>query len=202
MQKHCKLERTLVVIKPDGVQRALVGEIINRYERVGLKLVGIKLMVLTPEFIESHYTLDPEWKMKVGVKSIKGYLDKGQEPPSTEPLEVAEDVLGRIKKYLSAGPVVAMVWQGAHAVQIVRKISGSTEPLMAEIGTIRGDFGLDSYKMTDLDNRGVRNIVHASDSVEGAEKELALWFKSEEIIDYRLISEQILYDVNLDGILE
>ena len=98
--------------------------------------------------------------------------------------------------------MVALVWQGAHAVPIVRKITGGTEPLTSDIGTIRGDFVLDSYSMSDNDGRAVRNLIHASSSTEEAEKEIKLWFKSDELIDYRLVQEQIIYDVNLDGILE
>jgi len=95
-----------------------------------------------------------------------------------------------------------MVWQGMHAVGIVRKITGSTEPLTSDVGTIRGDFTIDSYEVSDLDGRAVRNLIHASGSPEEAEKEIALWFKPEELHRYRLLNEAILYDVNLDGILE
>lgn len=199
---HPKEEKSLVIIKPDGIQRSLVGEIIKRYERMGLKLVGIKMLIPTPDFIEQHYTLDPEWRRITGEKTIKGYKDKGINPPITDPLKVTEILLTNLKKYMSSGPVIAMVWQGAHAVKIVRKITGGTEPLSTDIGTIRGDFVLDSYQMSDTDNRAIRNLIHASGTVAEAEKEIALWFKNEEIINYRLVGEQILYDVNLDGILE
>lgn len=199
---HPKDERTLVLIKPDGIQRGLIGEILKRYERIGLKLVGIKLTVPTPEQVEAHYTLDPNWRRITGEKSIKSYLDKGLEPPSCNPLEVTAKVLERLKKYLSSGPVVAMVWQGAHAVKIVRKLTGGTEPLTSDVGTIRGDFVLDSYAMSDGDNRSVRNLVHASGTEPEAQAEIKHWFRPEELVDYRLVSEQIIYDVNLDGILE
>lgn len=96
----------------------------------------------------------------------------------------------------------AMAWKGAHAVEIVRKITGGTEPLTSDVGTIRGDFVVDSYKMSDDDNRSVRNLLHASGSPEEAEVEIAHWFSEKEIINYRLVQEQIIYDVNLDGILE
>jgi len=107
-----------------------------------------------------------------------------------------------LKKYLISGPVVVMVWQGAHAVGIVRKIVGTTEPLTSDVGTIRGDFVLDSYQISDTSGRAVRNLIHASGSIEEAKKEINLWFREKEIISYRLIQEAILYDVNLDGILE
>ena len=195
-------ERTLVLIKPDGVQRSLIGEIIKRYERSGLKLVGMKMMVPTAEHIEKHYTVDPNWRSVTGEKTIKSYKDKGLNPPSEDPLAITAIILENLKKYMSSGPVLAMVWQGVHAVKIVRKITGGTEPLTSDVGTIRGDFVLDSYQLSDTDGRAVRNLIHASGSVDEAEKEISLWFKPEEIINYRLVQEQILYDVNLDGILE
>jgi nucleoside-diphosphate kinase len=199
---HPKAERTLVVIKPDGVQRSLIGEIIKRYERLGLKLLAVKMLVPTVDFVEKHYTLDPNWRRVTGEKTIKGYKDKGLVPPSEDPLEITAKVLANLKKYLTSGPVVAMVWQGAHAVKIIRKITGGTEPLTSDVGTIRGDFVLDSYSMSDTDNRAVRNLIHASGSPVEAEMEIKHWFKNDEIIDYRLVGEQIIYDVNLDGILE
>jgi nucleoside-diphosphate kinase len=199
---HPSKERTLIIVKPDGVQRTMVGEIIRRYERLGLKLVAIKMLVPDAGHIEKHYTLDPNWRRVTGEKTIKGYRDKGLKPPSVDPLEITAKILENLKKYMTSGPVIAMVWQGAHSVQIVRKITGGTEPLTSDVGTIRGDFVLDSYQMSDGDSRAVRNLIHASGSVEEADMEIAHWFEEKEIINYRLVQEQILYDVNLDGILE
>jgi nucleoside-diphosphate kinase len=199
---HPKDERTLVIIKPDGIQRSLVGEIIKRYERVGLKLLGMKMVVPSVEQIEKHYTLDPEWRRITGEKTIKGYKEKGLTPPSEDPLEITARILETLKKYMTSGPVIAMVWQGAHAVKIVRKITGGTEPLTSDVGTIRGDFVLDSYTMSDGDNRSVRNLIHASGSEKEADAEINHWFKPNELIKYRIVQEQTLYDVNLDGILE
>jgi nucleoside-diphosphate kinase len=110
--------------------------------------------------------------------------------------------LENLKKYFTSGPVVAMVWEGMHACGIVRKITGGTEPLTSDVGTIRGDFTIDSYEFADTFDRSVRNIVHASGSYEEAQKEIKVWFSDDEILKYRLIAERILYDVNLDGILE
>jgi len=199
---HHKKERTLVIIKPDGIQRTLIGEIIKRLERTGLKLVGIKMLVPTKEMVESHYTIDPEWRRITGEKRIKAAKDKGEKPPSEDPFEITAKILAHLKNYMTSGPVVAMVWEGAHVVKIVRKITGGTEPLSTDVGTIRGDFVLDSYVMSDGDGRAIRNLLHASGSVEDAEKEIALWFRPEELLNYLLIQEQILYDVNIDGILE
>lgn len=197
-----KKERTLVIIKPDGVQRGLVGEVIRRYEKTGLKLIGLKILVPTKELIEKHYLVDSDWKVKTGTKTIESYKRKEKTPPSDDPVEVANKVLDNLKKYLTTGPVVAMVWQGMHAVGIVRKITGGTEPLTSDVGTIRGDFTIDSYEVADIDSRAVRNIIHASSSPDEAEKEIRLWFTDKELLNYRLVQEAILYDVNLDGILE
>lgn len=199
---HFKEERTLILIKPDGVQRSLIGEVIGRYEKLGLKLIGIKMVVPTPEHIEAHYTLDPSWRKVTGEKTIESYRKRGLTPPSEDPLEITQRILDALKKYMTCGPVVAMVWQGAHAAAIVRKMTGGTEPLSSDVGTIRGDYVLDSYQMADSDTRAVRNLIHASGSPEEAAQEIPHWFAENELINYRLIGEQILYDVNLDGILE
>lgn len=197
-----KTEKTFIIVKPDGIQRGLIGEIVKRMERIGLKLVGIKMLAPTPDLIEKHYTLDPNWLRITGEKTIKNYRDKGVEPPSDDPYKITAVVLDNLKKFMTSGPVIAMVWQGLHAVKITRKLVGGTEPLSSDMGTIRGDFVLDSYQLSDTDNRAIRNLIHASGSIEEANKEIDLWFKPEEIISYRLVQEQILYDVNLDGILE
>lgn len=199
---HPKGERTLVVIKPDGIHRSLIGDLIRRYEQTGLKLVGLKMLVPSPDLIERHYTVDPAWRVVTGQKTIDSYRKKGKTPPSEDPREITEIILKNLKKYLSSSPVVAMVWEGMNAVGIVRKITGSTEPLQSDMGTIRGDYTIDSYEVADVDSRAIRNLIHASGSVEEAEKEIAIWFDPTELIKYRHVQEAILYDVNLDGILE
>lgn len=193
--QHPSKEKTLVIIKPDGIQRNLIGEIVSRYERVGLKLVGIKMMHATEDLIKNHYTLDPGWFRSVGEKGIKGLLDKGIEPESMDPDVVAHAVLRRLIVYMTSGPIIAMVWQGAHAVKIVRKITGGTEPLTSDVGTIRGDYVLDSYSMSNDDDRSVRNLVHASGSVKEAEDEIKHWFRDEEIMEYVLVNDEVLYGV-------
>jgi nucleoside-diphosphate kinase len=196
------MEQTLVVIKPDGVQRTLIGEIVRRYENSGLKLIALKMLVPTPAMVEKHYLVNPEWLKNVGEKSFAAYKSKGVEPTFKTPEECGRAVLGRLKKYMSSGPVVAMVWQGNKAVGIVRKITGGTEPLASDVGTIRGDYTIDSYDLSDASDRAIRNLVHASGTVDEAQKEIALWFRKDELIEYNLVLEKILYDVNLDGILE
>ncbi len=197
-----KKERTFVMIKPDGIQRSLIGEILGRFEKVGLKLCAMKMIVPTKEMVEKHYTLDPTWLERTGTKTIANYEKKGLKPPLDNPIDVGNRTLGILIKYLASGPVIAMVWQGAHAVEITRKLVGGTEPLSSDVGTIRGDFVLDSYQISDIDGRAIRNLIHASGSVAEAKAEIGLWFKNNEVIDYRLIQDAILYDVDLKGILE
>jgi len=200
---HAKFERTLVIIKPDGIQRSLMGEIIKRFEQIGLKLVGLKMLVPDANFIKKHYTLDSEWHFKTGSKSIKAYTDRGQKHPfSDDPIKVSSLILDKLVKYITSGPVITMVWQGAHSVELVRKLVGGTEPRTSDVGTIRGDFVIDSYAMSDPDGRAIRNLVHASGSVTEAQDEISHWFKKEELMNYKTVQESILYDVNLDGILE
>ena len=195
-------ERTFVIIKPDGVQRSLIGEIIQRFERVGLKIVGLKFAVPDGEKVRKHYTLDPEWKRKVGERATEAYKKKGETPPADDPIKIGDMVLDRLVTYMTSGPVVMMAFQGGHSVELVRKIVGGTEPRTSDVGTIRGDYVLDSYFMSDSDDRAVRNLIHASGSTEEAQQELALWFTEDELVQYRLVQDAILYDVNLDGILE
>lgn len=200
---HPQYERTLVVVKPDGIQRSLIGEIIKRFEQIGLKLVGVKMVVPTADFVRKHYTLDPEWHVKTGTKSIKAYTDKGeQHPHGSDPVKVSGRILDMLVQYISSGPVVAMVWQGAHCVDVVRKLVGGTEPRSSDVGTIRGDYVLDSYEMSNHDARSIRNLIHASGSAKEAADEIALWFKKDEVIDYKLAQDSILYGASLDGILE
>ena len=199
---HPKRERTLVIIKPDAVQRSLIGEIIVRYERLGIKLVGIKMVRPTADMVEKHYKLDPEWVLSTGVKALAKAREQGKKIEIDDPQKMGERILHRLAKYITSGPVIALVWEGLHVVPIVRKITGGTEPLTSDVGTIRGDFVLDSYEFSNNEDRSIRNLVHASSSVTDAEKEIDLWFTADELISYTHLQEKILYDVNLDGIFE
>lgn len=168
-------ERTLVLLKPDAVQRNLVGEIVGRFERAGLKIVAMKLVLPTKDQAYTHYKLNPN---------------------------LPQTILDHLANFLSASPVVALVLEGNKAIPVVRKMVGSTEPLTSAPGTIRGDYTVDSYDLADKDGRAVRNLVHASSSQSDADQEAKVWFKDDELVDYNSIREKILYDVNLDSILE
>ena len=196
------IERTLVVIKPDGVQRTLVGEIIKRLERVGLKLVGMKMVTADTDTIKQHYSSDPRWKQNVGEKLLENKKKNGEDVSSITASELGEKVLSQLVRFMTAGPVVVIALEGAHAIPLTRKLVGATEPLSSDVGTIRGDFVLDSYSMADSTDRAVRNVIHASSDNSDAEKEIALWFKSEELMNYRTVHEHTLYDVNFDNVAE
>lgn len=196
-----KKEKTFVIVKPDGVQRALIGEIIHRLERTGLKLSALKLVVPNEEQCWIHYNKDDAWFEEKGVKMIESRKIAGLAADKPA-IEYGKEIVRALVKFMTSGPVVAMIWQGNEAVGIVKKIVGGTEPLTSDVGTIRGDLTVDSYDLAGGDERAVRNLIHCSDKPEEAEREIDIWFKSEEIINYRQIQEQILYDVNLDGILE
>ena len=182
------MEQTLVLIKPDGVKRGLVGEIISRFEKAGLKMVAAKLVVVKPELATKHYGYNDEWFENVGRKVKEFYqqegLDEGEEFSKLTNHEIGELVQKWNVEYLTEGPVLAMVWEGPVAIEVVRKIVGPTYPLTAPPGTIRGDFGLDSPSLSNREKRSVHNLVHASGSPDEASLEKQLWFKEEEIFSY------------------
>jgi nucleoside-diphosphate kinase len=198
---HPKSERTFVIIKPDGVQRSLIGEIISRFERTGLKLSAIKMEVPDADRIWKHYNKDDAWFIKKGTNIAKDRAAAGLSAEK-EPIEYGKDIIRALQKYMTAGPVVMMVWEGNQAVGVVTKLVGDTAPSSSDVGTIRGDLTTDSYDIAAIDDRAVRNLIHCSDTPENAESEIKMWFADEQVNKYRLLNEEILYDVNLDGILE
>ncbi len=198
---HFKQERTLVIIKPDGVQRSLMGEILKRFERTGLKTIGMKFGMLDEKKLWDHYNKDEAWFVKKGSKIVEDRRAAGLKADK-EPIEYGKDIISALVKFMTCGPVAVMAFQGNQAVAVVKKLVGETEPATSDVGTIRGDLTIDSYAIAAVDDRAVRNLIHCSDNVRDAEREIVLWFKDSELMNYRLIPEAILYDVNLDGILE
>jgi nucleoside-diphosphate kinase len=185
-------EKSLVIIKPDGVQRGLVGEIITRFEKKGLKIVAMKMVWPTEEMARKHYDQPEHAARALGEKTIAAYKEKGIDL-NKDPMDIAKDIQKKLVRYLTGGPVVVMVIEGAHAIAHVRKIRGGTNPLSADVGSITADLTVDSYFIADADERAVRNLVHASGSVEEANVELAIWFSKQEIHKYNLAVDEILY---------
>ncbi len=148
------MEKSFVMIKPDGVQRELIGEIIGRFEKKGVKIIGLKLMILTKENAERHYDCHKDKKF-------------------------FEDLI----RFITSGPVIAMVFEGENVINIVRKMVGATDPTNAHPGTIRGDFVLDMGQ----------NVIHASDSLENAKREIKIFFEETELVEYTMDSRKWVY---------
>jgi len=201
MDNHPKKERTFVIIKPDGIQRSLMGEILGRYERTGLKLVGLRFGVADEKKLWEHYNKDDEWFLKKGTKIAEDKKAAGLSVDK-EPLEYGKDIIRQLVKFMTSGPVLMMAWEGNQAVAVVKKLTGSTEPATSDVGTIRGDFTVDSYAIAAVDDRAVRNLVHCSDNTDDAAREVALWFSENDLVKYSHLEERMLYDINLDGILD
>jgi len=189
------IQRSLVLMKPDAVKRGIVGEILHRFERAGLKIVAAKLVLPDDELANRHYPDSNEWKMTVGQRTIddcKQYnIDLMSNMGTSDPLEVGSAVKKWNEDFLKSGPVLALVFEGVHAVERVRSLVGNTVPVKAQAGTIRGDFSLDSAIYANKKGRTIYNLIHASGSPEEASKEIDLWFKPEEIFSYRRVHEDL-----------
>ncbi|MBV9349550.1 MAG: nucleoside-diphosphate kinase [Patescibacteria group bacterium] len=194
-------QRSLVLLKPDAVQRSLIGEILLRIERTGLKFTAFKFLVATEDQLMRHYNKDEKWFLEKGERTIADRKLHGLSVEKTA-LAYGKEIVELIVHFMTAGPMLAFVVEGNEAVAVVKKLVGATEPKTSDVGTIRGDYTVDSYDHSSVQNRAVRNLVHCSESPEEAEREIQVWFKPEELIAYSTIQEKILYDVNLDGILE
>jgi nucleoside-diphosphate kinase len=194
---HPKEEKTLVLIKPDGVKRGLIGEIISRIEKRGLKIIGLEMIKAAPEQIDEHYPKDEKWIKRLGEKTLENYksygFDAKKELGSEDPLEIGKMVRGWLIDYLTSGPMVKIAVKGIHAVNMIRKLVGKSMPAEAEMGTIRGDFSVDDATAANRDKRAIHNIIHASETLEEAEHELKLWFGLEEIYDYKRAEEDIMF---------
>lgn len=195
-----KYERTFCMIKPDGVMRGLIGEIIHRIEKAGLKVVAMKMMMPSEEMVRAHYPASDEaWVKRLGQKGI----DSFETVPHIQPLdalgtddtsEIGRGVLESLIQYMRSGPVLAMVVEGQQAVEMVRKLAGHTLPYKATVGTIRGDFSVDSPVIANTEKRAIHNLFHASETQLEAENEIKLWFGTEQLFDYDLGNERYMYD--------
>lgn len=189
------MEQTLVLIKPDGVKRGLVGEIIKRFERMGLKIVAMKMTWPKEALLLKHYRSDNlETLKRWGEKTLKTYTQYGKDAKkdlgTTDALELGKMVNKWLFDYVTSGPVVAIILEGKHAVKNVVLMAGPTMPVDAPAGTIRGDFSTDSAVYANKEKRGVTNLVHVSASVEEANYEKTLWFNPQEIHDYKRYDER------------
>ena len=184
------IERTLVLIKPDGVKRGLSGEIISRFEKVGLKIIGLKMIWVDKEFAKKHY---PEIIIpRIGDNTIRDYNDMGME------VKESKEVIGRkawetLLNFITEGPIIAMVFEGVHAIEVVRKLTGVTSPNKAQAGTIRGDLTSISMGYATYRNYGGRNLIHASGNKDEAQAEIDLWFTKKELHSYKSVHDQYIF---------
>jgi len=190
-------ERTLVLVKPDGVMRGIVGKVLTRFEEAGLKIVGLKLTQATREHAQTHYPNTAEWIRGMGEKTLKTYRDQGKDPlqeiGTDDPMQIGSMIKDWNVDYLTSGPIVALVVEGAHAISVVRKMCGFTLPAFAEPGTIRGDFSITSPIVANELKRAVRNLVHASSDAEEASYEISHWFSQDELCLYDTAAESAMF---------
>ncbi len=194
---HPKEEKTVLLIKPDGVKRGLIGEIISRIEKRGLKIIALEMFWPQKSQIDGHYPKDEAWLKRIGEKTLKNYKDYGfdvkKELGTDDLKEIGNLVRGWLIDYMTSGPVVKAVIKGIHAIDMVRKIVGPSMPTEAEMGTIRGDFSVDDSTAANRDKRAIHNLVHASETIKESEHEIQFWFAPEEIYDYKRAEEDIMF---------
>ncbi|MEK7576627.1 MAG: nucleoside-diphosphate kinase [Patescibacteria group bacterium] len=199
VMQHPTSERTLVLIKPDGVKRGLVGEVLGRFEARGLKIIAIQMIWPSRDQMDKHYPKENEWIMGLGRNTAKSYEEF--KIPSTlmddygteDQLEIGGMVREWLIDFMVSGPIVKIVVEGLHAIRMVRKIIGPTIPAFAEMGSIRGDFSVDSPVLANVQKRAVRNLIHASGNSAEAEYEIKHWFKPDELHSYRRTEEDIMF---------
>ncbi len=184
-----KEEKTFVLIKPDGVRKGLIGEIVKRFEQRDLKIVALEMFQATRDEMDAHYPTDEAWIKRIGTKTEDTYKRYGYDITkdfgSTDHKVIGTVVRGWLIDFMTMGPMVKMVVQGVHAIDMVRKITGPTMPYLAEMGTIRGDFSADSPAIANAEKRAVYNLIHASETPEEASHEIEHWFSGETLYKYK-----------------
>src|SRR3989344_5689868 len=187
--QYLKEEKTFVLVKPDGVKKGLVGEIIKRFEQRDLKIVALEMFVPTREQINDHYPKDETWIRRLGQKSLNTYQKYGLDPVkilgTSDEFEIGKLVRGWVVDFMMSAPLVKMVVHGVHAIDMVRKISGPTLPFLADMGTIRGDFSNDSPALANSEKRAVMNLLHASETADEAKHEIEHWFGKNKMASYQ-----------------
>lgn len=190
------MEQTLTFVKPDGVKLGLIGEIIKRFEKAGLKMVACKMVSPEKELFHKHYnSKDPDRLKLWGEKTMKSYEKVGKSVKddlgTDDPTELGKMISGWLMDYVTSGPVIIILWEGENAVEKAMELAGPTMPTDAPAGTIRGDFSKDSAVIANAEKRGVKNLIHVSTSIEEANFEKSLWFKPDEIHDYKRSDENL-----------
>ncbi|MFH0828564.1 MAG: nucleoside-diphosphate kinase [Candidatus Kerfeldbacteria bacterium] len=194
---HPRQERTLVLVKPDGVKRGLVGEAIQRFEQRGLKIIALKMLQPSEQKFHDHYPKEKAWVYRLGEKTLSSFQKYGLDPKkmlgTDDPKKIGPEVRKWIIEYMMSGPSVAMVVEGIHAIDMVRKIVGPTLPNMAEMGTFRGDYSVDSPTLANVSKRAIHNLIHASENANEARHEIKHWFGKDELHDYKRAEEDVMF---------
>lgn len=194
---HPRQERTLILIKPDGVKRGLVGEALKRIEQRGLKVIALKMVAPGSTKFHDHYPKDSAWITRLGEKTLAGFQKYGLDPKkmlgSDDPKKIGPEVRKWIIEYMMSGPIVAAVVEGIHAIDMVRKIAGVTMPNMADMGTFRGDYSVDSPTLANVDKRAIHNLIHASENPAEARHEIKHWFTATELHSYKRAEEDVMF---------
>jgi nucleoside-diphosphate kinase len=189
MAAHPKEEKTFVIIKPDGVRKGMIGEIVKRFEQRDLKIVALEMFHASRKEMDRHYPREEKWLRRLGEKTMATYTKYGYDVKrdfgTTDLTRIGKTVRNWLLAFLSSAPMVKMVVQGVHAVDMVRKIVGPTMPYLAEMGTIRGDYSADSAISANIEKRAVYNLVHASETPQEAKHEIAHWFGKKTIFKYK-----------------
>jgi nucleoside-diphosphate kinase len=196
--KGIKKQRTFCMIKPDGVARGLIGEIVLRLEKAGLKVVSMEMRQATEAQVRAHYPMsDQAWVDRLGDKGLSTFeglqLDAKEFLGTNDRSEIGHNVAESLVAYMTSGPVVVMIVEGIQAVDMVRKLAGHTLPFKADMGTIRGDFSVDSPAIANVEGRAIHNLFHASETQEEAANEMKLWFGEEVAMDYIRTGEDVMY---------
>jgi nucleoside-diphosphate kinase len=189
------MERTLVILKPSAIQRGLVGEILTRFEKVGLKMAGAKLIWPDKGLLDKHYPPEREdFVTGLGQRTLDSYkelgLDVKKQFEELDPNKIGHEVRDWLVQSMMSGPVMPIVLEGPHSIEIVRKIVGHTLPQKAAPGTVRGDYSFDSAALANKNQRPVNNLIHASGNAEEAEHEIELWFTSKELHEYATVHQK------------
>ncbi len=182
------LEKTLIILKPDAVKRALIGVVFETFENAGLKLLTAKMLKPNADVIKRHYPGTTEWITEMGEKTLASLAKSGVDPVqkmgTSDPVKLGSFVYERLVKYWQEGPLVVSVWEGPAAIVVARKLRGHTIPLLAEAGTVLGQYSFDSSLLSAEADRVVKTFVHASGSVEEADREIAYWFPDADLRNY------------------
>jgi nucleoside-diphosphate kinase len=185
------------MVKPDGVMRGLIGEVIKRVEQRGLKIIALKMMEASHDHVDAFYPKNPEWIERLGQKALGTFEEYGIDPVkemgTDDAMKIGQEVRKALIEFITTAPVVPMVVEGIHAISVMRKVVGKTLPVFADPGTIRGDFSIDAPTAANMESRAIINIVHASETKEEAEHEIKHWFKASELCDYDRSDHVIMF---------